>query len=567
MTVQGWTLILVFIGILLALTKPVGLWLFALYEGRPTPFHAVLGPVERGFYRLAGIDPNVEQGWRRYAVHMLIFNAVLMVFTYAVLRLQGLLPANPQALAGVGEHLSFNTAVSFTTNTNWQSYGGESTMSNLAQMLGLTIHNFLSAATGIALAFALFRGFARRSANTIGNFWADCTRITLYLLLPISIVYGLFLIASGVPQTMAGVVTVDTLEGAKQSLLLGPVASQEAIKMLGTNGGGFFNANSAHPFENPTALTNFVQMLSIFLIGFGLAWAFGKAVGNTRQGWAILAAMMILFLCGVAVSYWQEAAGNPLLHQLGVSGANMEGKEVRFGAAASALFAVVTTAASCGAVNAMHDSFTALGGLVPLFNIQLGEVVVGGVGAGIYGFLLFAILAVFVAGLMVGRTPEYVGKKIEAREVKLAVLAIAVLPLTILGFTALSSVLHQGLAGPLNKGPHGFSEILYAFTSAVGNNGSAFAGLTAGTPYYDGLIGVAMWIGRFFVIVPMLAIAGGLAAKKHTPESAGSFPTTGALWVGLLVGTILILGGLTFLPSLALGPIADHLAMIRGQTF
>jgi K+-transporting ATPase ATPase A chain len=564
MTFQGWILILGFVAILLALTKPVGVWLFTLYEGRRTPLHVVLGPVERGFYKLAGIDPDAEQGWRRYALHMLLFNVALMAFTYAVLRLQGVLPGNPQGLAGLSPNLAFNTAISFTTNTNWQSYGGESTMSNLSQMLGLTIHNFLSAATGIALAFALFRGFARRESKAIGNFWADVTRVTLYILLPISIVYALFLIASGVPQTMAGVVDVRTLEGAKQSLLLGPVASQEAIKMLGTNGGGFFNANSAHPFENPTALTNLVQMLSIFLIGFGLTWTFGKAVGNTRQGWAILSAMVILFLAGVTVTYWQEAAGNPVLHHLGVAGGNMEGKEVRFGIAASALFSVVTTAASCGAVNAMHDSFTALGGLVPLFNMQLGEVVIGGVGAGIYGFLLFAILAVFVAGLMVGRTPEYVGKKIESREVKLAVLAIAVLPLMILGLTALSSVLQQGLAGPLNEGPHGFSEILYAFTSAVANNGSAFAGLTANTPYYNGLLGVAMWVGRFFIIVPMLAIAGSLAAKKYTPESAGSFPTTGGLWVGLLVGIILILGGLTFLPGLALGPIADHLAMISG---
>ncbi len=567
MTFQGWILILGFVGILLALTKPVGMWLFALYEGRRTPIHAILGPVETGFYKLAGIDPKQEQGWRRYALHMLMFNAVLMSLTYAVLRLQGVLPGNPQGLAGLAPHLAFNTAVSFTTNTNWQSYGGESTMSNFSQMFGLTIHNFLSAATGIALAFALFRGFARRSATTIGNFWADATRVTLYLLLPISCLYALFLIASGVPQTLAATVDVTTLEGLKQTLALGPVASQEAIKMLGTNGGGFFNANSAHPFENPTALTNLIQMLSIFVIGFGLTWTFGKAVGNTRQGWAILSAMVILFLVGVTITYWQEAAGNPIMHQIGVAGGNMEGKEVRFGIAASALFSVVTTAASCGAVNAMHDSFTALGGMIPLLNIQLGEVVIGGVGAGIYGFLLFAILAVFVAGLMVGRTPEYVGKKIESREVKLAVLAIAILPLVILGFTAISAVLPAGLAGPLNKGPHGFTEILYAFTSGVGNNGSAFAGLTAATPYYDGLLGVAMWLGRFFIIVPMLAIAGSLAAKKYTPESAGSFPTTGALWVGLLIGIILIVGGLTFLPSLALGPIADHLAMISGKTF
>ncbi|MFB0872090.1 MULTISPECIES: potassium-transporting ATPase subunit KdpA [unclassified Sphingobium] len=567
MAIQGWLLIAAFVGILLAITKPVGLWLFALYDGRATPLHRVLGPVERGFYRLSGIDPKEEQGWRRYALHMLVFNLALLLLTYAVLRLQGLLPLNAGGLPGASADLAFNTAISFTTNTNWQSYGGESTMSNLSQMLGLAIHNFLSAATGIALAFALFRGFARRSAATIGNFWADVTRVTLYLLLPLCVLYALFLIASGVPQTLASSVDLTTLEGARQTLTLGPVASQEAIKMLGTNGGGFFNANSAHPFENPTALTNFVQMLSIFAIGVGLTWTFGKAVGNPRQGWAILAAMMTLFLIGVTITYWQEAAGNPVLHQLGAAGGNMEGKEVRFGIAASALFATVTTAASCGAVNAMHDSFTALGGMIPLFNIQLGEVVVGGVGAGIYGFLLFAILAVFVAGLMVGRTPEYVGKKIESREVKLAVLAIAVLPLTILGLTALASVTQAGLAGSLNKGPHGFSEILYAFTSAVGNNGSAFAGLSANTPFYNGLLGVAMWIGRFFVIVPMLAIAGGLAAKRYTPETAGSFPTTGPLWTGLLIGIVLIVGGLTFLPSLALGPIADHLAMINGQLF
>ncbi|MCI4655114.1 potassium-transporting ATPase subunit KdpA [Sphingomonas aquatilis] len=567
MTLQGWILIFVFVGILLALTKPVGAWLFALYEGRRTPLHVVLGPIENSFYKLAGIDPNEEQNWRRYAVHMLLFNFVLMIFTYAVLRLQGMLPLNGLGYAGVGPDGAFNTAVSFTTNTNWQWYSGEAALSNLSQMLGLTIHNFLSAATGIALAFALFRGFARRQSGSLGNFWADVTRVTLYLLLPICIVYAVFLIASGVPQTLAASVDVSTLEGVKQTLALGPVASQEAIKMLGTNGGGFFNANSAHPFENPTALTNLVQMLSIFVIGFGLTWCFGKAVGNTRQGWVILAAMLVLFMAGVTVAYWQEAAGNPILHNLGAAGGNMEGKEVRFGIAASALFSVVTTAASCGAVNAMHDSFTALGGMIPLFNMQLGEIVIGGVGAGIYGFLLFAILAVFVAGLMVGRTPEYVGKKIEAKEVKLAVLAIAILPLCILGFTAISAVLPAGLAGPLNKGPHGFSEILYAYSSATGNNGSAFAGLTAGTPFYNSLLGIAMWLGRFFVIVPMLAIAGSLAAKKYTPESAGSFPTTGPLWVGLLVGIILILGGLTFLPSLALGPIADHLAMIRGQLF
>jgi K+-transporting ATPase ATPase A chain len=572
MTLQGWALIALFVAVLAALTKPIGLWLFALYEGRRTPLHVVLGPVERGFYRLSGIDPDADQSWRRYAVHMLVFQLITALLTYLILRAQGFLPFNPGKLPGVGADGSMNTAIAFVTNTNWQWYAGESTLSNLSQMMALTIHNFLSAATGIAVAFALFRGFARRpsadkAAHGIGNFWADITRITLYLLLPVCVIYALYLLVSGVPQTFASGVDATTLEGVKQTISLGPVASQEAIKMFGTNGGGFFNANSAHPFENPSAITNLVQMLSIFAIGVGLTYTFGKAVGDTRQGWAILAAMTILFMAGTSVAYWQEAAGNPVLHHLGLAGANMEGKEVRFGTAASALFAAVTTAASCGAVNAMHDSMTALGGLIPLFNMQLGEVVVGGVGAGIYGFLLFAILAVFVAGLMVGRTPEYVGKKIEAREVKLAVLAIAVLPLSILGFAALSAVMPDGLAGPLNKGPHGFTEILYAFASATANNGSAFAGLSAGTPWYNGLLGVAMWVGRFFVIVPVLAIAGSLAAKKYTPASAGSFPTTGGLWVGLLVGIILILGGLTFLPSLALGPIADHLAMIHGQLF
>ncbi|MES1975374.1 MAG: potassium-transporting ATPase subunit KdpA [Pseudomonadota bacterium] len=565
MTFQGWGLIALFIIILVALAKPMGLWLFALYEGRRTPLHAVLGPIEKGFYKLGGIDPKAEQSWRRYAVHMVAFNLALLVLTYFVVRFQDLLPMNPRGFPGIAPDGAWNIAISFTTNTNWQWYSGEVALSNFSQMFGLVIHNFLSAATGIALAFALFRGFARREAKAIGNFWADTTRITLYLLLPISIVYALYLIWSGVPQTFVQSVDATTLEGAKQTIALGPVASQEAIKMLGTNGGGFFNANSAHPFENPTALTNLIQMLSIFLIGVGLTWTFGKAVGNTRQGWAILAAMLLIFVAGTSVAYWQEAAGNPVLHHLQVAGGNMEGKEVRFGIAASSLFASVTTAASCGAVNAMHDSFTALGGMIPLINMQLGEIVVGGVGAGIYGFLLFAILAVFVAGLMVGRTPEYVGKKIEGREVKFAVLAIAVLPLLILGGTMIASVVPAGLAGPLNKGPHGFSEILYAFSSATANNGSAFAGLTAGTPFYNALLGIAMWGGRFFMIVPMLAIAGSLAAKKYTPPSSGSFPTTGPLWVGLLIGIILIMGGLTFLPSLALGPIADHLAMISGH--
>ena len=560
MTFSGWALILAFTAITVALAKPMGLWLFALYEGRQTPLHRILGPLERGFYRVAGIDAAKQQGWRQYALHMLLFQLATVLATYVLLRAQGVLPMNPRGLAGLSPDLAMNTAISFATNTNWQAYSGESSLSNLSQMLALVPHNFLSAATGIAVAFALFRGFAARQTSGLGNFWADMTRITLYLLLPISLIYALVMVAGGVPQTFASVIDATTLEGAHQTLVTGPIASQEAIKMLGTNGGGFFNANSAHPFENPTAFVNFLQMLSIFVIGVGLTWCFGKAVGDTRQGWAILTAMMVLFLAGVAITYSQEAAGNPILHHIGAHGANMEGKEVRFGTAASSLFAVITTAASCGAVNAMHDSFTPLGGMIPLFNIELGEIVVGGVGSGIYGFLLFALLSVFIAGLMVGRTPEYVGKKIEGREVKLAVLAIVVLPLCILGGSALASVLPAGLAGPLAKGPHGFSEILYAFTSATGNNGSAFGGLSANTPFYNGWLAVAMWIGRFFMMIPVLAIAGSLAAKKHTPETAGSFPTTGPLWIGLLVGVIL-------LPALALGPIADHLAMIAGTTF
>jgi K+-transporting ATPase ATPase A chain len=566
-TATGWGLIALFVVLCVALAKPMGAWLFALYEGRDTPLTRVLGPVERAFYRLGGIDPAREQTWRQYALAMLLFQIVTTIATYAVLRLQGVLPLNPRGLAGLSSDLSMNTAISFVTNTNWQAYAGEGTLSNLSQMLALVPHNFLSAATGIAVAFALFRGFARRQTQFLGNFWADLVRITLYLLLPLAVVFAVVLVAGGVPQTLASSVDATTLEGAHQTLIVGPIASQEAIKMVGTNGGGFFNANSAHPFENPTALVNFLQMLSIFLIGVGLPLCFGKAVGDSRQGWAILAAMLILFTAGTAVVYWAEAGGNPLLQHAGLAGANLEGKEVRFGTAASALFAAITTAASCGAVNAMHDSFTPLGGMIPLFNIELGEVVIGGVGSGIYGFLLFALLAVFIAGLMVGRTPEYVGKKIEGREVKLAVLAIVVLPLCILGGTALASVLADGLAGPANKGPHGFTEILYAFTSATGNNGSAFAGISANTPFYNGALAVAMWIGRFFVMVPVLAIAGSLAQKKHTPESAGSFPTTGPLWIGLLVAIVLIVGGLTFLPALALGPIAEHMAMLAGTTF
>jgi potassium-transporting ATPase potassium-binding subunit len=460
-----------------------------------------------------------------------------------------------------------NTSASFITNTNWQAYGGETTMSYLSQMLGLTHQNFLSAATGIVLAMALIRGFVRASARTVGNFWVDITRCTLYILLPICVVYALFLVWQGMPQTLGPYVDATTLEGAKQTIAVGPVASQVAIKMLGTNGGGFFNVNAAHPFENPTALSNFVQIISIFAIGASLTNVFGRMAGNQRQGWAILAAMGVLFIAGVAVCYWAEAHGNDVLNALGLTGGNMEGKEVRFGIVGSSLFAVITTAASCGAVNAMHDSFTALGGMIPLINMQLGEIIVGGVGAGMYGMLLFVIIAIFVAGLMVGRTPEYVGKKIEAKEVKMAMLAILVLPLMYLGWTAIAVVTKDGLAGMANPGPHGFTEVLYAYTSADGNNGSAFAGLSANTLFYNITLAIAMLVGRFWMIIPAMAIAGSLAAKKSVPPSAGTFPTTGGLFVGLVVGVIVIIGGLTFFPALALGPIVEHLAQIAGTTF
>ena len=563
MTIAGWGLILVFTIVFVALAKPMGAWLHALYGDRPMP----LAVTERGFYRLSGIDPAKEQSWVSYAWAVMIFNIVGIVSLFAIFKLQGVLPLNPMHFAGVETWLAFNTAVSFVTNTNWQNYGGESTMSYFTQMAGLTVHNFLSAATGIAVAFALIRGFARQSAATIGNFWVDLTRVTVYLLLPISVVLAIAYIAMGVPQTLGASVTATTMEGAQQVIALGPVASQLAIKMLGTNGGGFFNANSAHPFENPSALANFLQMVTIFVIDAGLTVCFGKAVGRERQGWAILAAMVTLFLMGVFLTYWAEAAGNPIHHAMGLAGGNMEGKEVRFGIAATALFAVITTAASCGAVIGMHDSFMPLAGLVTMFNMQLGEIIVGGVGAGLYGMLLYAILAVFIAGLMVGRTPEYVGKKIESREMKLSVIAIAILPLFILGLTAIASVTAPGLAGPLAKGPHGFSEILYAFSSTVANNGSAFGGLTGNTVFYNTTMALAMFAGRFGVIIPALAIAGGLAAKKRIPEGPGSFPTTGLLWVGLLVSIILIVGGLTFLPSLALGPIADQFAVSAGTLF
>ena len=560
MTAIGWIQIFLFCAIIAAMTKPLGWYMTRVFEGERTLLSPLLRPIEVAIYWVGGVDEKREQHWVTYTLSMLLFHVGGFVILYAVMRLQAVLPFNPMGQSAVAEDLAFNTAISFITNTNWQNYGGESTMSYLVQMLGLTHQNFLSAATGIALAVALIRGFSRASVRTVGNFWVDVTRTTLYVLLPICIVYTLFLVWQGIPQTLGSYVEATTLEGAKQTIAVGPVASQVAIKMLGTNGGGFFNANAAHPFENPTAISNFVQMLSIFLIGAALTNVFGRMVGNQRQGWAILAVMGVLFVAGVTVTYWSEANGTAALDALGLTGGNMEGKEVRFGIIASSLFAVITTAASCGAVNAMHDSFTALGGMIPLINMQLGEIIVGGVGAGLYGMLLFVVLAIFVAGLMVGRTPEYVGKKIEAREVKMAMLAILVLPLMYLGWTAIAVVLPSTVAAMNNAGPHGFTEVLYAYTSATGNNGSAFAGLSGNTFFYNLTLASAMFVGRFFMIVPAMAMAGSLAGKKSIPPSAGTLPTTGGLFVGLVVGVILIIGGLTFFPALALGPIVEHLA-------
>jgi potassium-transporting ATPase potassium-binding subunit len=567
MTAIGWIQIILYCAIVVALVKPLGWYMTRVFNGERTFLSPILRPVEAGLYWIGGVDERREQHWLTYTVAMLLFHVGGFLIIYALMRLQAVLPFNPAEQSAVAQDLSFNTAISFITNTNWQNYGGESTLSYLVQMLGLTHQNFLSAATGIVLAVALIRGFSRASLRTIGNFWVDVTRCTLYILLPICVVFTLFLVWQGIPQTLGPYVDATTLEGAKQTIAVGPVASQIAIKMLGTNGGGFFNANAAHPFENPTALSNFVQMISIFALGAALTNVFGRMVGNQRQGWAILAVMGLLFISGVAVTYWAEANGTTALHALGLTGGNMEGKEVRFGIVASSLFAVVTTAASCGAVNAMHDSFTALGGMIPLINMQLGEIIVGGVGAGLYGMLLFVVISIFVAGLMVGRTPEYVGKKIEAREVKMAMLAILVLPLMYLGWTAIAVVFPPAVASMANAGPHGFTEVLYAYTSQTGNNGSAFAGLTGNIPFYNITGGVAMFVGRFFMIIPAMAIAGSLAAKKLHPASAGTFPTTGGLFVGLVVGVILIIGGLTFFPALALGPIVEHLAMNANTLF
>jgi K+-transporting ATPase ATPase A chain len=561
MDAAAWTLLAVYLLVLVLLAWPLGRWLHALAEGRLPPWLAPLAAAEQALYRAAGVDATAGMGWRAYALALLVFNFLGVLAVYALQRLQGLLPGNPQNLAGVSPDSAFNTAISFVSNTNWQGYAGESTMSHLTQMLALGVQNFLSAATGIVVVIALVRGFAARSAASLGNAWVDLTRITLYLLLPLSLLFAVFLASQGVVQTLAATQEVTTLEGAKQTLVLGPVASQEAIKMLGTNGGGFFNANSAHPFENPSALTNFAQMLSIFLIPAALVFMFGRLVGDMRQGWALLAAMTAIFVVAVVVVIAQEQQGNPVLAALGAPGPNMEGKEVRFGIAASGLFAAITTAASCGAVIAMHDSFTPLGGGILLVLMQLGEVVFGGVGSGLYGMLVFAMLAVFIAGLMIGRTPEYLGKKIEVFELKMVAIAILVTPTLVLAGTALAVLADAGKAGVANPGAHGFSEIQYAFSSAANNNGSAFAGLSADTPFYNTLLAVAMWFGRFGVLVPVLAIAGSLAAKKRIAVGAGTLPTHGPLFVALLIGTVLLVGLLNYVPALALGPVVEHLML------
>jgi K+-transporting ATPase ATPase A chain len=608
MNTTGWIQFLLFTWLLLALTKPLGLYLCRVLDARGTTFlDPVFKPLERLTYRVLGVNPEEEHDWKRYTFAMLLFSLVTMLFTYAILRLQAVLPLNPQKMAPVSEHLSFNTAASFTTNTNWQSYGGESTLSYLSQMVGLALHNFISAAVGIAIAAALVRGIARHTAKTIGNFWVDITRIAYYLLLPICVVYSLALVSQGIVQNFKGYDTAklteavhaqvekkndkgETVKGPDgkpvmeeqvtetQSIVEGPMASQIAIKMLGTNGGGYTNANAAQPFENPTPLSNFLQMLSIFAIPSALTWYLGRMVKHQAHGWAVWAAMFILFFGAFAVCWHYEAAGNPSLAALGVDPAdgNMEGKEVRFGIFNSALFATVTTDASCGAVNSMHDSFTPLGGLIPLLNIQLGEIVFGGVGAGLYGMLIYVVIAVFIAGLMVGRTPEYLGKKIEPYDVKMASFVILVIAFSILGFSAWASVSKMGLPdaathqltdGTNNNGPHGFSEILYAYSSCTGNNGSAFAGLTANSPWYNATLGLATLFGRFAMIIPILALAGSLAGKRLIPQSAGSFPVSGGLFTGLLVGTVLLIGALTYVPALVLGPVVEHFLMHAGKLF
>src|SRR5437763_636086 len=599
MQTSGWLQLLLYVVALAAITKPMGLYLMRVLDadGR-TWFDPVLRPLERLTYRLMGVDPGKEHNWKQYTLAMLLFSLMGCLFTYAILRLQNILPLNPQRLGAVSEHLAFNTAVSFTTNTNWQNYGGESTMSYFSQMVALAFHNFVSAATGIAIAAALVRGIARHSATTIGNFWVDLVRVTYYLLIPICLIFAVFLVSQGMidnfkPYTKATLVepmkvqvekkndqgeTIKDADGkavteeqtvTEQNVVQGPMASQVAIKMLGTNGGGYVNANASHPFENPTPLSNFFQMLSIFSIGAGLTYYLGRMVKNQKHGWTVWAAMVVLFLGGVLLCWWAEANGNPIHHHLGVAAAegNMEGKEVRFGIFNSALFATVTTDASCGAVNSMHDSFTALGGLVPLFNIQLGEVVVGGVGAGLYGMLVFVGLAVFIAGLMVGGTPQYLGKKIQAYDVKMAMLSLLILAISILGFAAWAVVAKWGLAGLNNSGPHGLSEILYAFSSGAGNNGSAFAGLSGNTPPYNTTLGLDMFFGRFLMIVPIMALAGSLVQKKVAPPSVGTFPVSGGTFLILLLGTVLLIGALYFLPALTLGPTVEHFLLQGGTLF
>ncbi len=569
MTILGWLQIsLLFIAVLLVI-KPLGLYMAHVFNGERTWLTPVLAPVERGLYAVAGVDIKKEQSWLGYTLSMLAFSIASFAALYGILRLQAFLPFNPQGFGNVEPGLAFNTAVSFVTNTNWQNYAGEATMSNFSQMAGLTVQNFLSAAVGMALAIAFTRAFVRSQASTLGNFWVDMTRATLYVLLPIAVIVALAFVAMGLPQTMDASVTATTLEGSQQVISLGPVSSQEAIKQLGTNGGGFFNANAAHPFENPTALSNYLNIFSMLAISAAFIYTFGQMVGSRRQGWVLLSAMAVLLIAGVATVYWAESAGNPILTSIGVDAAqgNMEGKEVRFGQAMTALYAAVTTGLSDGGVNGMHGSFTGLGGLAPMFLIQLGEVLPGGVGSGLYGMIVFALLSVFVAGLMVGRTPEFLGKKIEGREMKFAMLAVLILPTVILGFTAVSAMLPFAVASIGTAGPHGLSEILYAFTSAAGNNGSAFGGLSGNTDWYNTTLGISMLLGRFAYVVPVMAIAGSLAAKVRVPASSGTFPTDGPLFVGLLVGIILILGGLQFFPALALGPIVEHFAMLAGQTF
>jgi potassium-transporting ATPase potassium-binding subunit len=599
MTPNGFLQIAVFFLIILAVAKPMGIFMARLFEGKRTFLHPVLRPVETVIYRVVGVREETEQRWTQYTAGLLAFSIFSFLFVYLLQRLQGVLPFNPQGFGAAltTPDLSFNTAVSFVTNTNWQSYSGESTLSYLVQMVALTVQNFASAAVGIAVAIALTRGFARQQTNSLGNFWVDLTRATLYILLPLSVLAALFLCGQGVIQNFHPYTTAKTLEGAKQVIAQGPVASQEAIKMLGTNGGGFFNANSAHPFENPTPLTNLLQMFLIFVIPAGLTYTFGVMVGDRRQGWTLFSACAAMFLAGVLVCYWAEQRGNPTLAKLGIenqatatqTGGNMEGKETRFGIAASTLFATVTTDASCGAVNSMHDSYTPLGGLVPLFNIQTGEVIFGGTGAGLYGLLLYAIVAVFIAGLMVGRTPEYIGKKIEGKEVKMAMLALICTAFSILVLAAISSVVpfasptkdakgqpvahsYWNPPGPAtanvnNSGGHGFSEILYAYSSGTGNNGSAFAGISANTPWYNLTLGLAMLMGRFLFLIPLLAAAGSLAKKKKVAETLGTLPTHGPLFVSLLVGTVILVGALTFFPALALGPLVEHYLMQNGKLF